>query len=73
MELERKFYRSIINYSSVVDIHMVLDEILDDLQSQVDKYEFQIDKYTTRIWELKDVMSMIEKKKVEIEDRYSHL
>lgn len=52
---------------------MVLDEILDDLQSQVDKYEFQIDKYTTRIWELKDVMSMIEKKKVEIEDRYSHL
>jgi len=52
---------------------MVLDEILDDLQSQIDKYEFQIDKYTTRIWELKNVMSMIEQKKVEIEERYSHL
>jgi len=53
---KQKFRRSIIHYSSVVDIHMVLDELLEELQQKAD---------------LKEVKSMLEQKKLEVEERYN--
>lgn len=56
MATKQKFHRSIIHYSSVVDIHMVLDELLEELQQKAD---------------LKEVKAMLEQKKLEVEQRYN--
>ena len=55
MATKQKFRRSIIHYSSVIDIQMVLDELLEELQQKAD---------------LKEVKNMLKQKKEEVEERY---
>lgn len=57
--MQTKFRPSITSYSSLLDTKMVVDELIEDLQSQLDAETYE------------QIVQILNAKKVELDERYN--